>query len=493
MRECDCRRDGDERTRPAQVSWLNEEPDFDDQTYGSLVGVGNCHSPQKANRWMGRFTTSVDCGTIAGMDFFRYRDGELYCEDVPVSRIAEEFGTPAYVYSSQTLLHHYRQLAEAFRPVNATLCYSIKSCGNLHICKLLAAQGCGFDVTSGGELYRAMQAGADPGKIIYAGVGKTDREIVDAIHAGIAAFNIESEAEIENIDRIAGELGKSAVGAIRVNPDVDPHTHVKTTTGKKETKFGVDIERCERVFEQYRDLKHLRIAGIHIHIGSPVYEIQPYVEAVKKVTDLIDRLTARGHKIEWLDLGGGFGVNYERPDQALPVTEHARALMPLLANKPYRIALEPGRYIVGNAGILLTRVLYRKLGGTRKFVIVDAAMNDLIRPTLYESYHFIWPTNPDAQNIPHHRGKDVAPKPAEIVDVVGPICESGDYLAVNRPLPPTKRGDLLAVFTAGAYGFSMSSNYNNRPRAPEILVEGSSHRLIRRRETYEDLVAAERI
>jgi len=425
------------------------------------------------------------------MDYFDYRQGELHCEQVPVERIADEIGTPVYIYSKATLLRHYRQIAQAFAPLDATICYSIKSNGNLHVCRLLVAEGCGMDVTSGGELYRALRAGADPKKIIYAGVGKTDAEIREAIAAGIAAFNIESEAEIENIDRLAAEMGRTAIGAIRVNPDVDPHTHVKTTTGRKQTKFGVDIERCERVFEQYRGLKHLRLAGVHIHIGSPVYEIQPYVDAVTKVTALIERLAARGHRIEWLDLGGGFAVNYERPDQAFPISEHARALLPLLKDKPYRIALEPGRYIAGNAGILLTRVLYRKTSGEKKFVIVDAGMNDLIRPTLYDAYHFIWPARPDAANVPAERRRDLAPVGGEVVDVVGPICESGDYLAQARPLPPVQRGDLLAVFTAGAYGFAMSSNYNNRPRAAEVLVDGSSFRLIRRRETYEDLVAAE--
>ncbi len=427
------------------------------------------------------------------MDFFNYRDGELYCEGVPAEKLAREVGTPAYVYSKATLLHHYRQVADAFAPINATVCFSIKSCGNINICRLLAREGCGFDVTSDGELFRALQAGGDPKKIIYAGVGKTDVEIANGIRAGIAAFNLESEAEVENIDRVAGSIGMQAVGAIRVNPDVDPKTHVKTTTGKKETKFGVDIDRAERVFEQYRNLKNLRIAGVHMHIGSPVYEIQPYVDSITKVTALIDRLIERGHKIEWLDAGGGYAVDYERPGQAHPITEHAKALIPLLRGKPYRVALEPGRYIAGNAGILLTRVLYRKTGGEKKFVIVDAGMNDLIRPTLYESYHHVWPTKPDPANVPAERNRATVPVDGETVDVVGPICESGDYLAQGRPLPVTKRGDLLAVFTAGAYGFSMSSNYNNRPRAPEVLVDGDTYTIIRRRETLEDLVAAERI
>ncbi|MDB5174822.1 MAG: lysA [Phycisphaerales bacterium] len=427
------------------------------------------------------------------MDFFTYKNGELYCEGVPAETIAREVGTPAYIYSKATLLHHYRQVADAFKPVNATICYSIKSCGNINLCKALAAEGCGFDVTSGGELFRALQAGGDPKKMIYAGVGKTDEEIREALKVGIAAFNIESEEEIENIDAVAGSMGKTAVGALRINPDVDAKTHVKTTTGVKGNKFGVDIDRAEAVFERYRNLKHLRIGGLHLHIGSPVYEIQPYVDAVTKAIALIDRLTERGHKIEWLDLGGGFAVNYKNPDQALPVTEHAKALLPLLKGKPYKIALEPGRYIVGNAGILLTRVLYRKASGSKQFVIVDAGMNDLIRPTLYESYHFIWPTKPDAANVLDARHEERSPVDGETVDVVGPICESGDFLAKNRPLPRTVRGDLLAVFTAGAYGFAMSSNYNNRPRAPEVLVDGDSFKVIRRRETYEDLVAAERV
>ncbi|MGA2230487.1 MAG: diaminopimelate decarboxylase [Tepidisphaeraceae bacterium] len=426
------------------------------------------------------------------MDFFNYKNGELYCEDVPAAQIARQVGTPAYVYSKATFLHHYRQIADAFSPVKATVCYSVKSCGNLSILRFLAEAGCGFDVTSGGELFRALQAGGKASEIIYAGVGKTDAEIAEAINAGIAAFNIESEAEIENIEAIAHGMGKSVVGALRVNPDVDPKTHLHTTTGKKETKFGVDIERAERVFAQYRDLKHLRLAGIHIHIGSPVYEIAPYIEAVSKVTGLIERLAERGHKIEWLDLGGGFGVNYERADQALPITEHAKAIVPLVKDKPYRIALEPGRYIAGNAGILLTRVLYRKTGGAKKFVIVDAGMNDLMRPILYDSYHFIWPTRPDAANVPVKRDRTLVPVGGEVADVVGPICESGDFLAKGRPLPPTARGDLLAVFTAGAYGFAMSSNYNNRPRACEVLVDGASFKVIRRRETMEDLVAGER-
>src|SRR3954464_12636689 len=429
------------------------------------------------------------------MDFFRYKNGELYCEDVPAEKIAREVGTACYVYSKATFLYHYRQIATAFAALKPTICYSVKGCGNVNILKFLAQEGCGFDVTSGGELFRALQAGGDPKKMIYGGVGKTDQEIADAINVGIAAFNLESEEEIENVDRVAGSIGKKAIGAIRINPDIDPgaKTHVKTTTGKKETKFGVDIERAERVFEQYRGLKNLRIGGVHIHIGSPVDEIPPYVDAVNKIVALIDRLTERGHKIEWFDVGGGFGVNYEGPEQAKPVTEHAKALVPLLQGKPYRIAFEPGRYIAGNGGILLTRVLYRKQGGEKKFVIVDAGMNDLLRPTLYEAYHHIWPVKPtDEKNLNADRRREFEIVGGDTVDVVGPICESGDYLAKGRDLPKVERGDLLAVFTAGAYGFAMASNYNNRPRVPEVLVDGSNYKVIRKRETYEDLVAVER-
>lgn len=428
------------------------------------------------------------------MEPFTYINAELHCERVALDRIAREVGTPVYVYSRAAFINRYREVVTAFAPLTPTICYSIKSCGNINILELLREQGCGFDVTSGGELFRALQAGADPKKIIFAGVGKSDDEVRAGLEANIAAFNLESEEEIENVDRIAGSMQKTAVGALRVNPDVDPHTHVKTTTGKRETKFGVDIDRAERVFEEYRNLQNLRIAGVHIHIGSPVYKVEPYVAAVTKMTQLIERLTARGHRIEWFDLGGGFGANYLGPDHAPPVSEHAKALVPLLIGKPYRIAIEPGRYISGNSAILLTRVLYRKQGGSKTFIIVDAAMNDLIRPTLYDAYHHIWPVRPDARNVPDKWGRSFEPVvDGEIVDVVGPVCESGDFLAQARPLPRVGRGDLLAVYTAGAYGFAMSSNYNNRPRAAEVLVDGDSYRIIRRRETIEDLIAPERV
>ena len=421
------------------------------------------------------------------MDHFNHRNGELYCEGVRAVDLAEQYGTPLYVYSTATLLRHYTQVAEAFAELNPTICYSIKSNGNLHLCRLLAGAGCGFDVTSGGELYRALSADGDPKKCIYAGVGKTDDEIRYALDAGIAAFNVESEEEIENLDRLAGEGGTSAVAALRVNPDVAlSATHVKTTTGKKETKFGVDLDRTARVIRHYRNLPHLRLAGVHMHLGSPINETRPYVEAVRKINRVIDDLEADGIRIEWFDLGGGFGADYET-GQAMPIGQFAEAMLPELRGRRYRVALEPGRYISGNAGVMLARVLYRKSGGERHFVITDAGMNDLIRPTLYDAFHFIWPTHVE----PPARSRSARVAGDEKVDVVGPVCETGDYLARDRHLPPTRRGDLVAVYTAGAYAFSMSSNYNNRPRAAEVLVNGSAHRLIRRRETYQDLVSAE--
>jgi diaminopimelate decarboxylase len=422
------------------------------------------------------------------MDHFEHRDHELFCEGVPAAALAEAYGTPLYVYSQATLLRHYRQIAEAFAPVDPTICYSIKSNGNLSLCKLLVEAGCGMDVTSGGELYRALLAGVDPGKVIFAGVGKTDAEIRYALDAGIAAFNVESEAEIENLARVATAAGKEATAALRVNPDVDPNTHAYTTTGKKESKFGVDLDRAEAVFAKYKDLTGVRMAGLHMHLGSPIYSTEPYVLAAKKINATIDRLREQGHTIDWFDIGGGFGVNYERPDQALPVEAFAEALLPHLQGRGYRVAIEPGRYIAGNAGVLLGRVLYRKTSGTKSFVITDVGMNDLLRPSLYGAYHFVWPTRGEG---PSSRGVDAVVPDAETVDVVGPVCESGDFVAKDRPLPPTQRGDLLAIYTAGAYAFCMASNYNNRPRPAEVMVEGDTHRLVRRRETYEDLVRLE--
>jgi diaminopimelate decarboxylase len=432
------------------------------------------------------------------MDLFQYKNGELFAEDVPVAKIAAEVGTPTYIYSKTTLVTHYRRIAEAFAPLKPLICYSIKSCGNVNLVRTLVAEGSGMDVTSGGELYRALKAGCDPKKIVFAGVGKTDREINEALDAGgkaaggIGWFNIESEEEFWNLDRLAGLKGVTARGALRVNPDVENkgNTHQKTFTGKKETKFGVDIDRAGAFFRAAAKAKHAKLNAMHLHIGSPIKVTEPYVDAIHKALTLIDELAKDGIIIETLDIGGGFAAFYEG-NEAPPATAYAEAIVPLLKERVangLQVILEPGRSISCNAGILLAQVQYTKQGGTKKFVIIDAAMNDLIRPTLYESYHFIWPAK---GNTPPNRQSSLRVAGDEKVDVVGPICESGDYLAKDRYLPALHRGELVAIFSAGAYGMAMASNYNARPRAAEVLVEGGQYTVIRKRETYEDLLHGE--
>ena len=430
------------------------------------------------------------------MDHFNYRDGELYCEDTPIREIVESVGTPAYIYSKQTLLDHYQSLSSAFAELDPIICYSIKSCGNLHIVKLLAEQGSGMDVVSGGEVFRAQQAGADMSKVVYAGVGKTDEEIEQAIRAEIGWFNIESEAEFENIASISQRLGKQAHGALRINPDVaDARTHAKTTTGSKETKFGVDIERAKRFFHSYGKNEHCRLDAIHLHIGSPIYSPEPYVKAISKTLEIIEELRADGFEINTIDIGGGYAADYETG--ASPAyTDYADAIVPLL--KPFKeaggtVILEPGRTIAANAGILVTEVQYIKQGGAKKFVICDTGMHHLIRPTLYEAEQFIWPVKVSPEHVPAQRRIKMELDGLDISEVVGPICETGDYLAKDRPLPPVGRGDLLAVFSSGAYGMVMASHYNAMPNPPEVMVAGDAFLTIRRRETYEDLVAAERV
>lgn len=425
------------------------------------------------------------------MDHFIFRNGTLFCEEFDLRDVAEQFGTPLYVYSRQTLLDHYDRLRAAFAELAPTICFSVKSCSNLAILKLLAERRAAFDVVSGGELQRVIEAGGDPNQAAFAGVGKTDEEIEFALENNVGWFNVESEEELENIARVARRLGRSAHAAIRINPDVDPYTHVYTTTGKRETKFGIDLDRARRVFAQYKETPSVRLKGIHLHLGSPVNTVGPYVESVKKALALIDELRRSGHEISALNIGGGFGAHYAK-EEAPPALEYARAVVPLLKNRGLQILLEPGRSIAANAGVLLTRVVYRKASGDKAFVIVDAAMNDLIRPALYGAYHFAWPVAPGPSLSPPSRSPDIDMPGLELVDIVGPVCESGDFLAKDRRLPPMQRGDLVCIFSAGAYGFTMSSNYNSRRRAAEVLIEGSSARLIRRRETYDDLVALER-
>jgi diaminopimelate decarboxylase len=371
----------------------------------------------------------------------------------------------------------------------------VKSSGNLAICRTLAERGAGMDVVSGGELFRALAAGVPAERCVYAGVGKTDEEIVYALEAGLGLFNVESEAEFENIAAIAKRLGKRCDAALRVNPDVDPKTHRYTSTGKGESKFGVDIERAKAFFRRYGRDPFCRLIGIHLHIGSPVYSVDPYVESIRKATALIDELAAEGSAVTTLDLGGGFGADYET-DQTPILAAYADAIVPLLQERVargLRIILEPGRTLVANAGVLLTRVLYVKVSGDKTFAICDAGMHSLLRPSHYQAFHFIWPAEPARAFAPPRRAKEMPLQGLVPMDVVGPICESGDFLAIDRPLPPLARGDLLAVFTAGAYGMSMASRYNAHPLPAEGLVDGTELATIRRRETYEDLVAHERI
>jgi diaminopimelate decarboxylase len=401
------------------------------------------------------------------MDHFHFRNRVLHCEDVPLSDLAKVYGTPLYIYSTATLLHHLTQLQKAFAAVEPLICYSLKTNGNLHICRLMAEHGSGFDVTSRGELYRALKAGSMPEKIVFAGVGKTDEEIKYALDAGIFLFDVESEEELHNLAAVAKSLGKTAQAALRVNPDLPPKTHVKTDTSVKGVKFGFDIETILDVAKNVVDNPHVRVIGLHMHLGSPILNAAPYQQGVDKGLVLIEQLRKQGHPISVLNMGGGFGINY-RKQEAQPASAFAEVIVPAVKKAGCRLVLEPGRFIVGNAGI-----------------------NDLIRPTLYDSFHRIWPIAPIEGFPSPPEDYEVEIPGTRKTDVVGPVCESGDFLAKDRRLPPMRRGDLLATFSAGAYGMAMSSNYNARPRAAEVLVDGATHRLIRRRETMEDLVRQE--
>jgi diaminopimelate decarboxylase len=435
------------------------------------------------------------------MDYFNYKNGRLFAENVSVEKIADEVGTPVYIYSKATFKDHLQKIKEAYKELDATICYSVKACGNINILKFMAEAGSGFDIVSGGELYRVLQAGANPLKIVYAGVGKTDKEIIESLDANIGYFNIESEAEMENLIRLAKVKNKQPKAALRINPDVDPKTHRYTTTGKRESKFGVCLERARKVFADYGKNETVKLCAIHIHLGSAGKTVKPYVEAIEKALNLIKQLRRDGFTIEAVDIGGGYGADYIT-GTAPTAADYAAAIVPLLKGKNLKLILEPGASIAANAAILVTKVLYLKKGGEprpvgdkrgeKKFVIVDAGMNDLIRPPLYDAFHFIWPVKIDKKFVPHQRDKDLKLDGTEIVDVVGPICETADFFALDRALPPVKRGDLLSIFTAGAYGFSMASNYNARSRAAEVLVDGSKFSIIRKRESYEDLIALEK-
>ena len=428
------------------------------------------------------------------MDRFEYRQGRLYCEDLAAADLARRFGTPLYLYSAGTLRGHYRKLASAFAAVDPLICYSVKVCSNIHILRILKDEGSGFDIVSGGELHRVLEAGGDPAACCYAGVAKTDDEIRFALDAGLLLFNVESEAELENLARLARETGRPARAALRVNPDVDPRTHRYIATGTKETKFGVDLARAERVFRDFAaspGAEHVALTGVQAHIGSQITSAEPYVQALEKIVALIERLRAAGHEITVLDFGGGFGADYET-GEAPEARTFAAAIVPVLEGRGLKIIMEPGRFIAGNAGILITQVQYVKAGGGRTFLLCDSGMHQLIRPALYGSYHHIWPLEPGEDFVPRQRSRDEALAGTRPVDVVGPICESSDFFAKDRHLPPVARGDYLAVFCAGAYGMAMASEYNSFPRPAEVLVEGSQARLIRRRGTYDDLTAPEK-
>ena len=425
------------------------------------------------------------------MDNFNYKNGRLQAEGVNVADIAAKVGTPVYIYSKATFLDHLQKIQAAYRQLDTTICYSVKACGNINILKFLAQAGAGFDIVSGGELFRTQQSDADMSKIVYAGVGKTDAEIIEALNADIGYFNIESEAELENLITLAKQTGKKTKAALRVNPDVDPNTHKYITTGKKESKFGVDIERAQKVFADFTDNGTVSLCAIHIHLGSGGKTIDPYCEAVEKILPLIAKLRSAGHNIEMLDLGGGYGADYES-DTVPSAEDYAAGLVPLLKNKGLKLILEPGKSIAANAGILLTKVLYIKKGGEKKFVIVDAGMNDLIRPPMYQAFHFIWPEKVEDRFTSVKKTQNIDVKGLEFVDIVGPICEGADFFAKDRAIPPVKRDDLLSIFTAGAYGFTMASNYNARPTAAEVLVDGDKFTVIRKRQSYEDMITLEK-
>ncbi len=424
------------------------------------------------------------------MDYFRYREGVLHCEDIAIPSLAERFGTPLFVYSQKTLLRHLHELQAAFAEVEPLICYSIKTNANLHICKLMQTFGSGFDVTSGGELFRALQAGGTGDKIVFAGAGKTDDEIRQGMEAKVLMFNVESDAELTALARLASERQQIVRIALRVNPDVDPQTHAKTTTGKRGTKFGMDWDRIAAIAGRLLGNRWIKLSGLHMHLGSPILTTEPYARALERAVPLIRELRAQGHDMEYLNTGGGFGIHY-RKQEALPAEAFAKVIMPAAKEARCKLILEPGRFIAGNAGLLVTRVIFPKESGGRHFIIQDGGMNDLIRPTLYDAFHRIWPVQP-APGLPCPPEDFEAAMPGtQLCDVVGPICETGDYLARDRWLPPMQTGDLLAVFSAGAYGMAMSSNYNGRCRAAEVLIDGGSARLIRRRETYADLIRAE--
>ena len=410
------------------------------------------------------------------MHDFKFKNNKLFCENVKVEDLARRFGTPLYIYSYNTLISHFTKLRDAFKSINPLICYSVKANSNLTILKALVEKGAGLDIVSGGELFRAQKAGCSPKKIVYASVGKTAHEIEEAIKAGILFFNVESYPELKNIQQIAKRLNKAVNVSLRINPDVEPKTHKYITTGKLTNKFGIDFKSAKQIILLAQAFSHLKVSGLHIHIGSQITKSEPYVAALKKVTAFIEELKEEGISLKYLNIGGGLGIIYDKETPQTAQRFSAKVL-PLLKKTGLKIIMEPGRFIVGNSGILVAKVLYIKNTPKKKFIIVDTGMNDLIRPALYEAYHAILPLNKI--------------KGEEIADMVGPICESGDFIAKGRSLPKVKEGEYLAVMGAGAYGFSMSSNYNSRRRAEEVMVLKDKVFVIRKRESYEDLIRNE--
>src|SRR3989441_9561277 len=410
------------------------------------------------------------------MHYFEYRNGELHCEDIPLDRIANEVGTPAYIYSEKTLRRHVRVFDEVFQSVPHLICYAVKANSNINILSRFAEWGTGFDVVSGGELFRVLRAGGSPEKIIFAGVGKTAGEIRYALDAGILFFNVESSAELELIHNIARDTSRRARVSIRANPDVDPHTHPYISTGMQKHKFGISLPEARELYRNLRQLRNIDVVGVQCHLGSQITEMSPFEEALASLREFILELRAEGLGLKYLDFGGGLGISYDAEEPPSPAV-YGAAVAKATKDLGLTIVLEPGRVITGNAGILLKPVLLKKKQGPKKFLDVDAGMNDLIRPALYGSHHQLWPVRQRSEK--------------EIVDVVGPVCESADFLAKDREVALLEPGELLAVMSAGAYAFSLSSNYNSRPRAAEVLVTGETYRVIRRRESFDDLVRNE--
>jgi diaminopimelate decarboxylase len=423
------------------------------------------------------------------MDSFNYRDGNLHCEDLPVEKLAEDFGTPLYVYSQATLLDHFNKIKEAFAELDPLICFAVKSNANLSVLRTLAQAGAGFDLVSGGELFRVQKAGGDAARAVFAGVGKTAEELDAAMATGIFMFNCESLPELDAIQAAAQRAGKQARVALRLNPDVKAGGHQKISTGHKETKFGLPPQAASRILRAAGKWPDVVFDGIHLHIGSQITSPEPYVAALDRAVAFVKANRSAAAPLTWLDSGGGFGVFYKANDEAVGAEQFAAAILPRVKDAGCKLILEPGRFIVANAGILLARILYVKDSASKRYYIVDAGMNDLVRPAMYDAFHEIWPI--ESHLLPPSRGGSVDGATLCVADVVGPICETGDVLAHGRALPEMACGELVCVFSAGAYGFTMASNYNSRPRPAEVMIDGSEARIIRQRESYEDLIRGE--